>query len=191
MFSSFFTYLLTYKYTALIGIVFTSSLIGFVPLNEVILIAGALANLGYMNILLVLTISFSMNVLADLFAYGLTYRFGDAILSALKIKKDDNFFRVKGYLERYAYGTIYVSKIVGPFGPSVNLIAGLIRIPFSQFLIFDLLGNATDVLFFVLAGYLAGNYWQKLIANLWVIALIAAFCFLVYLVYKTRKRNQK
>lgn len=161
------------------------------PLNEMILAAGAFASMGYINVLAVILISLFMNILADIFGYFLTYKYGDGILKLLRIKKDDNFFKVKKYLENYAYGTIFFCKIVGPFGPSVNFLSGLIRIPFKKFLLFDFLGNATDVIFFVLAGYLLGNYWQKFVSDLWIFAIVPIVIFVGYLVYKTRFRNLK
>lgn len=189
--TSFTSYLLAYKYLALFIIDFASSFLVPIPLNEIILVAGAFASQGYMNVLAVLGTALFANILADVLGYFLTYRYGDVILQVLRIKKDDNFFRVKKYLENYAYGTIYFCKIVGPFGPSVNFLSGLIRIPFKKFLLFDILGNTSDVLFFVLSGYLVGNYWEKFLENLWVFAIGAIIVFLGYLIYKTRFRKIK
>jgi membrane-associated protein len=189
--SSFTAYLITYKYLALFLIVFAGSFIVPVPLNELILVAGAFASAGKMNIILIIVIAFFTNVLADVFGYFLTYHYGDDIFRLLRIKKDTNFFRVKKYLENYAYGTIYFCKIIGPFGPMVNFVSGLINIPFWKFFLFDVLGNLTDVLFFALAGYLVGDYWQKFLTELWMFAIIPIVIFLGYLIYKTRFRNLK
>ena len=189
--SSFTSYLMAYKYLALFIIVFSGSFIVPVPLNEIILVAGAFASLGHMNILPIILISLFTNILADIFGYFLTYRYGDAIFKLLRIKKDTGFFKVKKYLENYAYGTIFFCKIVGPFGPMVNFVSGLIRIPFWKFLLFDFLGNFTDVIFFALAGYLVGNYWPKFLTELWLFAIVPAVIFIIYLVYKTRFRTIK
>jgi len=189
--SSFVSYLIAYKYLALFLLVLAGSFIVPIPLNEVLVVAGAFASAGNMNIMLVMIIGFFTNVAVDVFAYFLTYHYGDAIFRALRIKKNDNFFKVKNYLENYAYGTIYFCKIVGPFGPLVNFISGLIRLPFRQFLLFDVLGNFSDVLFFSLAGYLVGNYWQKFLTELWMFAIVPIVVFIGYLVYKTRFRAIK
>lgn len=192
MLSSFVSYIVLYKYTALLLMVFIGS-IGLVPvpLNEVILAAGAFAKLGNMNLWAILSISLFGNVLTDMLGYFLAYRYGDDVLRILRIKKDANFFKVKGYLENYAYGTIYFTKIIGPFGPMVNLVSGLIRIPFKQFLLYDFLGNFTDVIFFVLAGYIAGDYWQDILRNIWIFGAVCIFVFVGYLIYKTRFRKIK
>ncbi len=189
--SSFTSYLIAYKYIALFIIVFSGSFIVPLPLNEIILMVGAFASLGYFNVFKVIFISLFTNISADMLGYFLTHRHGDTIFKFLRIKKDDAFFKVKKYLENYAYGTIFFCKIVGPFGPSVNFISGLIRIPFWKFLLFDVLGNITDVVFFVLAGYLVGKYWPKFLADLWIFAIIAIIIFLAYLIYKTRFRKIK
>ena len=189
--SSFTSYLLAYKYLALFVIVFSGSFIVPMPLNEIILAAGAFASLGYMKIIPIILISLFTNILADIIAYSLTYKYGDDIFKLLRIKKDTGFFKVKKYLENYAYGTIFFCKIIGPFGPMVNFVSGLIRIPFWKFLLFDFLGNFTDVIFFALAGYLVGNYWPKFLTELWLFAIVPTVIFLIYLVYKTRFRTIK
>ncbi len=189
--SSFTSYLIAYKYLALFVIVFSGSFIVPVPLNEIILVAGAFASAGKMNIIAIIVISFFTNVAADVFAYFLAYHYGDAVFHVLRIRKDAGFFKVKKYLENYAYGTIYFCKIIGPFGPLVNFVSGLIEIPFWKFLIFDILGNLTDVLFFALAGYLVGNYWQKFLTELWLFAIVPVVIFIGYLIYKTRFRSIK
>ena len=189
--SSFISYLVAYKYTALFIIVMAGSFIVPIPLNEILVVAGAFASAGKMNIMAVIAIGFFTNVAVDIFAYFLTYHYGDDIFRLLRIRKDTGFFKVKKYLENYAYGTIYFCKIIGPFGPMVNFVAGLIRIPFKKFVLFDVLGNFSDVLFFALAGYLVGNYWQKFLTELWMFAIVPIVIFLGYLVYKTRFRNIK
>ena len=162
--SSFVSYLVAYKYTALFLIIAAGSFIIPIPLNEILVVAGAFASAGKINIIAVIAIGFLTNVAVDIFAYFLTYHYGDAIFRALRIKKDTAFFKVKKYLENYAYGTIYFCKIVGPFGPMVNFVAGLIRIPFKKFVLFDVLETFLTCSFSLLQD-IVGDYWQKFLTD--------------------------
>lgn len=189
--SSLTTYLTAYKYTALFLLMLSGSFLLPIPLNEVILIAGAFASHGYMNILGIIAIAFFTNVATDAFAYFLTYHYEHAIFDLLRIKRDGTFLKVKKYLENYAAGTIYFCAIIGPFRPMVNFVSGLIGIPFRKFILFDILGNATAVIFFSLAGYLVGDYWRKFLTELWLLAIVPIIIFIGYIIYKTRFRSIK
>ncbi|MBU6370453.1 hypothetical protein KGQ74_00005, partial [Patescibacteria group bacterium] len=128
-FATFTAYLVLYKYTALFLIVLSGFILP-VPVNEIILVAGAFASQGYMSVLAVMAIALFTNIGVDILGYSLTYRFGDDILRILRIRKDATFYRVRKYLENYASGTIYFGAIVGPFRPLINFISGLMRLPF-------------------------------------------------------------
>ncbi len=186
----FLQFIMIYKYSALFAIIFTGSLLPiFLPLNEIILALSALSNQGIFSPWIIFWTSLIANVIADVVGYSLAFMYGDLVFRKLHIKKDEKFYKAEKSLNNYAYGTIFFSKIVGPFGPMVNLAAGLIKLPLRKFLTFDILGNFTDVLIFTVAGTYLGNHWEDFRSHYGTLALIAIAAFLSYVLYKSKYRT--
>lgn len=183
--SSFLSFILLYKYWALFLIIFSSSFLLPLPANTILLAMGAFASQGYTNVFIVLFLSIGTNVLADCFGFFLTYKYGKVVMDKLMKRWDGAFLRIERYLRTYAFGTVFLTRIVGPFAPYVNFLSGLIGVPFLRFFIADILGNSIGISFFVIAGYILGNYWEKFVDDIWVIGAIVFVIFLLYLGYKT------
>ncbi len=189
--SQIIAYILVYKYVGLFLVVFVGSFIVPLPLNELILAVSALTKEGF-NPWYVFYISLISNMLADILGYYLARIYGHAIFEKLRIKKNEKFYKAEAYMKKYAYGTIFFSKIVGPFGPWTNFLAGLIGLPFSKYLLFNFLGNFVDVAIFTIAGYYLGENWQVFMKNTWILGIVAIVAFVGYLAYITfRKPKQK
>jgi membrane protein DedA with SNARE-associated domain len=130
-------------------------------------------------------------VLADSFGFFLTYRYGQVIIDKLITKWDGKIFSVEKYLRKYAFGTVFLTRIAGPFAPYVNFLSGLIGVPYSKFVIADFLGNAIGAIFFFVAGYILGNYWQVFLNDTWIVTIVITILFIGYVVYKTVIKKKK
>jgi len=192
--SSFLSFVLLYKYWALFIIVLSSSFLLPLPTNTILVATGAFASQGYMDISVILFLAIIVNVLTDCFAFFLTYRYGKIIIDKFIPKWDGKVFSVEKYLRNYAFGTIFLTRIAGPFAPYVNFLSGLIGVRFKKFLLADFLGNTIGTIFFVSAGYVLGNYWEIFIDDIWLITLAIFVLLLIYFAYKfysEKKENQK
>lgn len=186
-FGSILSYILLYKYFALFVIVFAGAFIFFVvPGNAILLAAGAFASQGYMNGFLVFLCAFVANISADAIGFYLTRIYGAKIMRALHINRGGKFAKVEHYLTNYAFGTVFLTRIAGPFAPTVNFVAGFIGVSFKKFLTADVLGNLVDIGFFVGAGYVLGNYWEAFLNDTWIFGFLCFIAFIIYLFAKSR-----
>jgi len=189
--SSFLSYVLLYKYWALFLIVLSSSFLLPLPTNAILVATGAFASQGYMNIYAILFLTIVVNVLTDSFAFFLTYRYGQIIIDKLIPKWDGKVFSIEKYLRNYAFGTVFLTRIAGPFAPYVNFLSGFIGVKFYNFLTADFLGNTFGTVFFVIAGYILGNYWEVFIDDTWLITLAIFILLLIYFAYKYYSQKKK
>ena len=188
--SSLLSFVLLYKYWALSVIIFSGALILPFPANALLVAMGAFASQGYANIFVVLFLAIFTNVLGDCFGFFLTYKYGQKIIDKFIPQWDAKIFHVEKFLRNYAFGTIFLTRIAGPFEPYVNFLSGVIGVSFRKFLLAGFLGNTLSIAFFVVAGYILGNYWQEFINDMWVIGAAVFIMFLIYLAYKTIKKRQ-
>ena len=179
------SYILLYKYLTLFLFIFVGSFLLPLPDNALLLAVGAFASQGYLNVYVCFLVAYSSNVLADILGYYLTYRYGVNILSVLRIKPNNHKFeKVENWLKRYAGITVFITRISGPFGPAVNFLSGLIRMPFKKFIFADLSGNLIDIAGLIFCGYFVGNYWQSFLNNIQYFGWLIFFLFLFYIAYK-------
>ena len=189
--SSFLSFILLYKYWAIFVITFAASFLLPIPMNAIITAMGAFASQGYLNGPFALSLTILTNVLADSFGFYLTHHYGQIIIDKLIPKWDGKVFSVEKYLRRYAFGTVFLTRIAGPFAPYVNFLSGLIGVPYLKFLIADFLGNAIGAIFFFVAGYILGNYWQTFLNDIWIVTIVITVLFVIYVLYKTLMRKKK
>jgi membrane-associated protein len=187
---SLLSFLLLYKYVALVIFVFLGSFLLPLPDNTLIMSVGAFSSQGYFNLWLSLAVCLITNVSADILGYYITWKFGEVAIEKLKLRKYKNYHRAEGYFDRYSGITIFLTRIFGPFGPLVNFISGLYRIPFKKFLFFDILGNVVDISGYLFVGYLLGDYWQDFTNQIgwvgWGVLIIAILCLFVWNRFKRK-----
>ena len=183
--SSFLSFILLYKYWAIFVIVFSASFLLPLPMNAILVAMGAFASQGFLNGPLALSFTVGTNVLADSFGFYLTHRYGQIIIDKLIPKWDGKIFSIEKHLRKYAFGTVFLTRIAGPFAPYVNFLSGLIGVNYYKFLLADFLGNAIGAVFFFVAGYVMGNYWQAFLDDTWLVTAVISVIFIVYVIYKT------
>ena len=185
------SYVLLYKYITLFLFIFLGSFLLPLPDNTLLFAVGAFASQGYLNVFICFIVAYLTNVLTDIFGYYLTYRYGSGILKVLRVKThNQHFIRAEYWIRKYAVITIFFTRIAGPFGPAVNFLSGLIRVPFKKFIIADLIGNLIDIAGMISIGYLVGNSWESFLENIEYFGWIIFFVFSLYLVYKIYLRKK-
>ena len=152
------SYLLIYKYFAFFVLLFLGSFILPLPDNLILLAVGAFASQGYFSFFLVLILAIVTTTASDILGYVLTRKYEMSVLKLLHIP-ERHIKTANHYVEDYTGMTILVTRIAGPFGPAVNFIAGIMGVPWHTFLIYDFIGNFVDVVLFMSAGFILGNYW--------------------------------
>ncbi len=159
-FASLLSYLLIYKYALLAGAIFASGVIP-VPVDTLLLAAGAFASQGYFSLAFSLAAAVGANVAADSMVYFIARRYGPPALRFFKVERSATVLRLEGYIRSRAGVTIFLSRFVSALDIAANVLAGLTKVPFHYFLAFDLLGNATDIGALLFLGYFFGANWQS------------------------------
>ena len=154
------SWLLLYKYALLFGVFFLSGLALPLPGNTLLLATGAFSSQGYMNYLIALTTALLGNVLGDVAGFVLVDIYGERVIDKLHIKRS-YLVGMEKYVTRHPRTTIFLSRFGGTLDPVVNILCGLGDVPFSTFIIFDVLGNLTSLFVVITAGYYLGDYWQS------------------------------
>ena len=114
-----------------------------IPEEVAIVVAGVLSAQGNLRPELALAACLVGAIAGDCIMYAIGYRWGHSLLSAhprvAKFLRADREARFEQAIERHALKVMLLSRfLVGIRGP-VYLAAGVVRMPFRKFLLFDLL----------------------------------------------------
>lgn len=184
--STVLSYLLLYKYPALFVLEYLSALIIHVPIDP-LLVAGAFSSQGYFNIYIVFAVTLLANILGDITGFFVVRRYGTSFLKKIRFGKilvSDRYIKLQSFIERNAGLTIFLSRVLGPLGPEVNILCGLSKIPFKRYIIYDVPGEIAYVLIFALLGYFLGNTWQSASSVVEIISIIFLVVVVIYLINK-------
>ncbi len=182
------SYVLVYKYLAIFIITFLGAFALPLPSGSMLLAASAFAVQGYLNFWLVFAVGLAGNLAGDNAGYWLVRLYGLRVLNKIGL---GSFFRkerldaARQKLHDHPILTIFSSRFFTAIAPAVNVASGMTRLSYSRYLIFESLGELTEVTFFCLAGYLFGNNWeyfQKLSG--WILVLVVASMFLSYFILR-------
>jgi len=134
-----------------------------VPGETILLVAGALASQGHLDLFDLMGIAMLAAVLGDNGGYILGRRLGRGFIlrhrSRLHIQ-DHHLDRADGYFSRFGGLTIFVGRWIGflrAFGP---FLAGSARMPFLKFFFYSLAGACSWAAVVVAGGYLFGNSYK-------------------------------
>ena len=182
------SYLLLYKYAALFIVVYSGAIILPLPVNAMLLAVGAFSSQGYFSFWISLALAVTANTLGDLTDYGITRRYGEAVTRKLKIDKARFFIQLKEELRTDAAVTVFTTRFAGSLSSIANFLAGLVGVPFTTFLFFDLLGNIIEPFAALAIGYLVGNYWSDFSGFLSLIAGMVAAGVILFILARIYRR---
>jgi len=184
-------------YTGLAAIVFceTGLLVGFfLPGDSLLVTSGFVASQGKFDIVLLNGLLMAAAILGDSTGYGIGYLTGPKIF-----KREESLFFKRGYLERthrffekYGGKTIILARfvpIVRTFAPTV---AGVGRMTYRRFLLFNVIGGVGWVASMTLVGFFLGHSIPNLDRHLHiVVAVVIVVSFLPIIVEYLRSKNIK
>jgi membrane protein DedA with SNARE-associated domain len=96
--------------------------------------------------------------------------------------------------ERYGSRTIFFARFIAGLRIIAGPLAGVLRMPWRRFVVFNFLGAAVWVTVVAMVGYLFGRHWQevsRIFRNANLITLLAAAMVVVFLWWKRRKTAPK
>jgi membrane protein DedA with SNARE-associated domain/rhodanese-related sulfurtransferase len=190
-------FLIRYGYALIFGWVFVEQIGIPIPAVPVLLAAGALAGLHRINTAAVLALAVIAAVSADAMWYELGRRKGIRVLQFLckiSLEPDSCVRRTENVFARSGAKSLLVAKFVPGLNTAAQPLAGIFRMKFWRFLLFDAMGATLYVGTFLGLGYIFRTELEsvagaalKLGSSLVVLVIAALAGYLGYKYYRRQK----
>jgi len=150
-----------WTYAILFAIVFLETgivIFPFLPGDSLLFVAGALAGNRMLNLeMLLISLSIAA-ILGDTLNYWIGRYLGQKILDMkLSVIRQEHIDKTHSYFEKYGGVTIIIARFIPFIRTFAPFFAGLGRMNYSHFLIYNIIGGIGWVCGFVMAGYFFGN----------------------------------
>ncbi|WP_042454731.1 DedA family protein [Streptacidiphilus jiangxiensis] len=170
--------------------------VGFVlPGETAAVLGGVLANQGHVSYWIVALVVVVAAILGDSVGYEIGHHFGDRILGIRPLRRHQKRLGdAQEMIRERGAAAVFFGRFVAFFRAVMPALAGISRMPYRRFLLFNALGAVTWGIGFTLLGYLAGQAYQKvekqagqIVAG--VIALIVVVAVSVWAVRRHRREK--
>lgn len=155
-------------YSALFVMTFleASALLGlFVPGETMVVIAGIVASKGVLDLHHVIWVSALGAIIGDTAGYFIGLYFGEKLFLKYGrhlFLKEERLEEAKGFLENHGGKTIFIGRFMSLLRAFAPVIAGMTRMSYPRFLVFNVTGGAAWAVVFSLLGYFVGNSWDSI-----------------------------
>ena len=152
---------------ALVGtLAFTEAalFIGLVlPGETALLLGGVLASQGRMSLPVLLAVAVVAAIAGDSVGYEVGRRFGPALKAGRlgRMIGDQRWARAEAYVSRRGGSAVFLGRWVGLLRALVPAVAGMVRMPYRRFLVYNLAGGTIWSVTVVLLGYFAGASFKR------------------------------
>jgi membrane protein DedA with SNARE-associated domain/rhodanese-related sulfurtransferase len=190
-------FLVNHGYVLLLGWVFAEQAGIPVPAAPLIIAAGALSALHKLNPLLAIGLPVAATMVADFLWYELGRRKGVRVLQFLckvSLEPDSCVRRTENVFAKHGARSLLVSKFIPGLNTAAQPLAGIFRMRYSRFLIFDAAGAFIWVGVFFGLGYAFSGQLERILAGFSYLGarllylIIAAFTGWIGFKYFRRRR---
>lgn len=154
-------YLLLFALTALEASAFVGL---FVPGETALLLGGFFAYQGKLNLFLVMLVTVIGGVLGDSAGYEIGRHLGDRMRRTWFGRKigEERWDRARKYVRDKGAKAVLLGRFVGILRALVPAVAGDSRMPYSKFLLWNVIGALIWSPSVVVAGFVAGRSWRAI-----------------------------
>jgi membrane protein DedA with SNARE-associated domain len=167
-----------------------------VPGETVLLLAGFLAYSEHaLRLPGIIVIGTVAATIGDNLGYALGHRGGRPLLERYQRIfriSDATLLRGDELFARYGPVTVFFARFVFGLRIIAGPMAGVLRMPWKKFLLFNFFGAALWVTVIAVAGYLFGRHWQLLVRDLGrfnLIVAVAAVLLIAFLWWRNRQKR--
>lgn len=142
-----------------------SAFLGVVIPGEIgVILGGVLANQHKLPLAAVLAAAITGAVVGDSVGYLVGKRYGEQLLAKLprRLVKPEHVRRTEITIRRLGGKAVFAGRFTAALRALVPGMAGMARMPYRQFLPWNLLGGTSWAALFVILGYLAGSQYQRI-----------------------------
>ncbi len=133
----------------------------FLPGDSLLFVAGALAATGGMDITVLIAVLLTAAVLGDNVNYWIGRWFGGKVLhwgeGAPRFFNRGAYDRAHAFYEKYGPATMTIARFIPLVRTFAPFVAGVARMTYPRYFVFDFLGGIIWVFSLTLAGYWFGN----------------------------------
>ncbi len=137
-----------------------------IPGSFLLIAAGAFVEQGQMSLIWVILVSVIGAVLGDNIGYYLGRRGGRELAWRIAgwLHLRGRMPGFEAYVQKWGSAGVFFSRwLIGAIGPPLNLVCGMVGYPYARFLAWDIAGELTGVILYVVGGYLFSEKVQTLI----------------------------
>lgn len=152
----------TWTYAILFLIIFCETglvVTPFLPGDSLIFAVGALAAKDALNLYLVSVLMIVAAIIGDTLNYWIGYKIGPRIFSSEESRwlNRQHLERTHQFYEKYGGKTIIIARFMPIIRTFAPFVAGIGRMSYGRFLVYNVAGGIVWIVIFIAAGYLFGN----------------------------------
>ncbi|MDH6117756.1 DedA family protein [Kitasatospora sp. GAS204B] len=182
-------------YAVVAGLVFAEDalFVGFVlPGESAAVIGGVLAHQGKVSIGWLTLAVVAAAILGDTVGYAIGHRFGPTILLVRPLHRHaDRIGKAQDLIRRRGPAAVFFGRFIAFFRAMMPALAGISRMPYRRFLLYNALGGLVWGVGFTLLGYFAGAAYSRVEAQVGrALALVLAAVVVIALIgWRLRRRR--
>lgn len=151
----------------------------FLPGDTLLIAAGIIAHQGRIGILSVILVSAVAAILGDSLAYYLGRRWGRSVFERdTFLFRKDHMIKSEEFFEKYGPKTLLVSHFLPVVRTFTPLLAGVGKMPYKKFLIWNVTGDLLWAFSVTLVGYYIGSRIPN--ADRYILLLVLAATVLTF-----------
>ena len=184
-------------YTVVFALPFSEAavLLGFVvPGEAAVIFGGVLVGRGDLSLTLVLVLAISGAILGDSVGYAVGRRFGDPIKASALGRRvgEERWAKAEDFLHRRGPVAVFVGRFTALLRAMVPGAAGMARLRYRTFLVFNVAGGVVWASACVLGGWAVGSVIARYLSDVsYVVLGLVALAVVVHLVRRARHRRSE
>ena len=154
----------------------SSTFLGFIFPGEIAcLLGGVLAYQAKLALAAVIVVAVAGAVIGDSIGFAVGYRYGDMLLRKVpeRLLKPEHVERTKELILKLGGRAVFVGRFAAALRALVPGLAGVSKMRYRTFLLWNFAGGAVWATSVVVAGYLAGKAWRTMASYISRIGWIA------------------
>jgi membrane-associated protein len=168
---------------------------GFVlPGETAVVLGGVVANQGGISVYWLCAVVVVAAVAGDSVGYEVGSRFGPRILETRALRGHrERIDRAQELIRRRGPSAVFLGRFIAFFRALMPALAGMSRMPYRVFLVFNAAGGLVWGVGFSLLGYFAGNAYQRVekTAGTAVAIVVAVIVVAALVVWHLRRRRRE
>jgi membrane protein DedA with SNARE-associated domain len=167
---------------------------GFVlPGETAVVLGGVIANEGRVSVYWLAAVVVLAAVAGDSVGYEVGRRFGPRILETRALRgHHERIEQARAFIRRRGPVAVFLGRFIAFFRAMMPALAGISRMPYPTFLLFNALGGLVWGVGFTLLGYFAGSAYKQVekTAGTAVAVVVAAVVVVALIVWEVRRHRR-